>query len=84
MGIVLTVYGNRGRFIDYLLERPDVSAVWEPFTKHKFVAGLGDGTLPVEKFKGYLIQDYLYLVSTGSHGILNSWELTSKDPLCTK
>ncbi|KAK2759426.1 hypothetical protein FQN54_002904 [Arachnomyces sp. PD_36] len=51
-----------GRFIDYLLERPDVSAVWERFTRHKFVAGLGDGTLPLEKFKGYLIQDYLYLI----------------------
>jgi len=24
---------------------------------------MGDGTLPLESFKGYLIQDYLYLVS---------------------
>jgi hydroxymethylpyrimidine/phosphomethylpyrimidine kinase / thiaminase len=23
---------------------------------------LGNGTLPLESFKGYLIQDYLYLV----------------------
>jgi hypothetical protein len=24
---------------------------------------MGDGTLPLESFKGYIIQDYLYLVS---------------------
>lgn len=29
---------------------------------HPFVMGLGDGTLPLESFKGYIIQDYLYLV----------------------
>lgn len=23
---------------------------------------MGDGTLPLESFKGYIIQDYLYLV----------------------
>lgn len=77
---------KRDRFIEYLLERPEVKAVWEPYTKHKFVAGLGDGTLPLEKFKGYLIQDYLYLVRmaiqiTVSFG---PWELTEKGPLCKK
>lgn len=25
---------------------------------------LGNGTLPLESFKGYIIQDYLYLVGT--------------------
>ncbi len=29
---------------------------------HPFVAGVGDGTLPVEKFKYYVAQDYVYLV----------------------
>ena len=24
---------------------------------------MGDGTLPIESFKGYMVQDYLYLVS---------------------
>lgn len=37
--------------------------VWKEFTEHDFVEGLGDGTLPLERFKEYLIQDYLYLVS---------------------
>jgi thiaminase len=55
--------GLRGHFIDYLLERPDVAPIWEKFVNHPFVLAMGDGTLPVESFKGYLIQDYLYLVS---------------------
>ncbi|EEQ92004.1 phosphomethylpyrimidine kinase [Blastomyces dermatitidis ER-3] len=51
-----------GRFLEYVLNRPDVQPVWKAYTEHEFVEGLGKGTLPVEKFKGYLIQDYHYLV----------------------
>jgi thiaminase/transcriptional activator TenA len=29
---------------------------------HPFVTGVGDGTLPVEKFKYYVLQDYAYLI----------------------
>ena len=29
---------------------------------HPFVTGVGDGTLPVEKFKYYVAQDYVYLI----------------------
>ncbi|KAJ5787531.1 Phosphomethylpyrimidine kinase type-1 [Penicillium paradoxum] len=50
-----------GRFLEYLLDRPDVQRVWQKFTYHEFVEGLGQGTLPVERFKAYLVQDYLYL-----------------------
>lgn len=49
-----------------MLERPDVAPVWDQFINHPFVLAMGDGTLPVESFKGYLIQDYLYLVSSSS------------------
>lgn len=52
----------RGTFIDYLLEREDVKPAWHNFTHHEFVRKLGDGTLPYESFKHYMIQDYLYLV----------------------
>lgn len=52
-----------GRFIEYLLARKDVAAPWKEHTEHDFVRQIGDGTLPVNKFKMYLIQDYLYLVS---------------------
>ncbi|KLJ09548.1 hypothetical protein EMPG_15042 [Blastomyces silverae] len=51
-----------GRFLEYVLNRPDVQPVWKAYTEHEFVEGLGKGTLPVEKFKGYLIQDYHYLI----------------------
>ncbi len=30
--------------------------------KHPFVKGLGDGTLPMDKFRYYMIQDSLYIV----------------------
>ena len=29
--------------------------------EHPFVSGLGDGTLPAERFRYFMIQDYLYL-----------------------
>lgn len=53
---------DSGYFIEYLLSRADVKAVWDEFVHHPFVMGLGDGKLPLESFKGYIIQDYLYLV----------------------
>jgi len=36
--------------------------VWEDGYNHPFVQGLGEGTLDKEKFKFYLLQDYLYLL----------------------
>ncbi|KAF4454726.1 putative thiamine biosynthesis protein thi-4 [Fusarium austroafricanum] len=51
-----------GYFIEWLLERPDVRDVWKEFLYHPFVMAMGDGTLPLESFKGYIIQDYLYLI----------------------
>lgn len=50
-----------GAFIDYVLGRPDVQLAWKEYTHHEFVERMGDGTLPTEAFKYYMIQDYLYL-----------------------
>ncbi|KAI4723435.1 hypothetical protein E4T48_00176 [Aureobasidium sp. EXF-10727] len=50
-----------GGFVDWLLEREDVQKIWKEFTQHEFVERMGDGTLPVESFKFYMVQDYLYL-----------------------
>lgn len=55
---------HRGYFIEYLLEHPAVRDVWNEFLYHPFVMALGNGTLPLESFKGYIVQDYLYLVSS--------------------
>ena len=35
--------------------------VWQQCHQHPFVKGIGDGTLDVEKFQWFLLQDYLYL-----------------------
>lgn len=36
--------------------------IWESYFSHPFVAGIGDGTLPLEKFRYYMIQDHKYLM----------------------
>ena len=35
--------------------------IWDAYNEHPFVLGIQDGTLDREKFKYYIIQDYLYL-----------------------
>lgn len=37
--------------------------IWAAELKHPFVAGLGDGTLPTERFRFYMEQDYLFLLA---------------------
>jgi len=41
--------------------REAAAPIWEACLKHPFVTGIGDGTLPVEKFRHFMLQDYLYL-----------------------
>ena len=36
--------------------------IWAGFDEHPFVKGIADGSLNKEKFKYYMIQDYLYLI----------------------
>ncbi|HDY95713.1 hypothetical protein LCGC14_0559340 [marine sediment metagenome] len=40
----------------------DNTPVWHAYTRHAFVQGLGDGTLPPEAFLHYLKQDYVFLI----------------------
>ncbi|MBO6837112.1 MAG: thiaminase II [Alphaproteobacteria bacterium] len=35
---------------------------WEAYTRHPFVLGMADGTLPEPAFRYYLEQDYLFLI----------------------
>ena len=35
--------------------------VWEACLRHPFVTGIGDGTLDMERFRYFMLQDYLYL-----------------------
>ena len=36
--------------------------LWEAYPEHPFVRGIADGSLDQEKFRYYMIQDYLYLI----------------------
>lgn len=47
------------KFTDYLFD--EVKDIWKSYLNHPFVNEIGEGRLPKEKFKRYLIQDYLYL-----------------------
>lgn len=53
---------GRGGFIAYLLDREDIQGPWKQYTEHEFVQKMARGTLPIENFKYYMIQDYLFLV----------------------
>ena len=49
--------------------------IWEADLKHPFVRGIADGSLPTEKFKFYLIQDYLFLLDYSrvfAHGVIKA------------
>ena len=41
--------------------RASADSLWQSCLNHPFVRGIGDGTLPKEKFQYFMLQDYLYL-----------------------
>jgi thiaminase (transcriptional activator TenA) len=48
------------RFTEHLHQR--VAEIWEAQREHPFVRGIGDGTLGLERFKFWLLQDYVFLI----------------------
>ena len=42
--------------------RQDAGEAWALYTRHPFLKALAQGQLPLEGFRRYLIQDYLYLI----------------------
>lgn len=36
--------------------------IWDSYYDHPFVKGIGSGELEIEKFRYYMVQDYLYLL----------------------
>ncbi|MGI8552207.1 MAG: thiaminase II [Dehalococcoidia bacterium] len=42
--------------------RAKAAPIWAASERHPFVRGIGDGSLPVEKFRFYICQDYIFLV----------------------
>ena len=51
---------NYGR--TFSLWRSGAVKPWQGFTRHAFVEGLSNGTLPKAAFLHYLVQDYVFLV----------------------
>lgn len=47
--------GTTQQLLDYAAE------IWTAYNEHPFVLGIQNGTLEKEKFRFYMIQDYLYL-----------------------
>ena len=50
---------NRVKLSERIYER--AKALWPRYLTHPFVTEMADGTLPKEKFRCYMVQDYLYL-----------------------
>ena len=48
------------KFTDRLLEK--TLPIWRQNHSHPFVQGIGNGTLDQDKFRFYMVQDYLYLI----------------------
>lgn len=48
------------QFTDRLFEK--VKPIWDKNLQHPFVQGIGHGTLEKEKFRFYMVQDYVYLI----------------------
>ena len=57
--INMSVYNNKKNLFFKL--KQDAPKEWEQYTKHKFIIGLGNGTLKLSSFKDYLLQDYIFL-----------------------
>jgi thiaminase (transcriptional activator TenA) len=51
---------SEATFSDIL--RAKAAGIWRRELQHPFVRGLADGTLPIERFRFYLCQDYLFLI----------------------
>ena len=59
-GVVQVWQDMPERFTERL--RRAVASIWEAQHQHPFVRGIGDGTLPLERFKFWVRQDYVFLI----------------------
>ena len=60
LAAMLDLGAGSGPMTERLLS--SVQEIWAGYHTHPFVMGIGDGSLDQEKFRYYMIQDYLYLI----------------------
>ncbi len=61
------------KFADRLYET--TKELWESYLEHPFVKGIAEGSLDIDKFRFYMIQDYRYLLEYSkvfAYGIIKS------------
>ena len=47
--------------INISLLKTTYADLWQRVVIHRFIADLGDGSLPIEKFRRYFFQDYVFV-----------------------
>jgi thiaminase/transcriptional activator TenA len=57
--------------------RRDTGALWDGYVRHRFVLGIGDGSLPAPAFQHFLRQDYLFLIQFARAYALAGYKSTS-------
>jgi len=61
--------------------KADAAEDWRAYVDHAFVRGLGDGSLPKDCFRHYLIQDYLFLMQFARAYALAAYKAPDLDAL---
>lgn len=61
--------------------RDAAGSEWTDYVDHRFVRGLGDGSLPAAAFRRYLVQDYLFLTHFVRAYALAGYKSTELDDL---
>jgi thiaminase/transcriptional activator TenA len=61
--------------------RQDAGEAWALYMHHPFLKALARGTLPLEGFRRYLIQDYLYLIQYARGYALGAYKSESLDDI---
>lgn len=56
---------------------------WDSYVNHAFVRQLGDGSLPAEAFRTYLLQDYLFLIQFSRAWALAAYKSRTMDDIRT-
>ncbi|EGX46903.1 hypothetical protein AOL_s00097g329 [Orbilia oligospora ATCC 24927] len=68
---------SKGHFIEYLINHPSVTNIWNDYVNHDFVKSIANGTISTEKFVWYLKQDYLFLVQFARAKALLTYKATT-------